>query len=367
MGKRSGGLEGFSYALFAGIALSFFPVFAQVAAPAGNDPAPAPAGIGAPAEPQTQTEEKQTGGKSAIVFESIMQKADKAFVEMAMKGASQAKTELGTAYEEHYIEDASKREETLKRIAESGVTHIIAVGFENVLPVLKLAEQFPQTNFTVIDGMVPPLFPNVRSVIFRDNEGGFLVGMIAAQASKSGVIGFVGGMDVPLIRNFAYGFEQGAKYARPDIKVIRSMIGNTSAAWNNPARGSALAEEQFSKGVDVVFACAGGSSQGVLLAASKNRKLAIGVDTNQNGMYPGSVLTSLVKRVDKAVFESLKLSRDNNFEAGIKYMGISDAALDYAVDANNKNLITKAMVDKVENAKDLIIRGLLDVQVYSPN
>lgn len=331
----------------------------------------APDAAGAPAETKPaasahDSTQKNIGG-IALIYETNVQKSDRSFTEMALKGANQAQTERGIKYQEYAIGENDDREATLKKAADSGVSFIVAVGFENVTPVVKLAEQYPQVKFTVIDGMVPPLFPNVRSVIFKDQEGGFLAGMLAAMASKSGVIGFVGGMDVPIIRNFAYGFEQGAKHARPDIKILRSMIGNTRAAWNNPARASALSEEMFRGGADVIFGCAGGSSQGVLLAASTNEKLAIGIDANQNGLYPGSVLTSLIKRVDKAVYDTLRNAQEGTWEAGIKYMGISESALDYTVDMNNKRLITKEMVDKVEAAKDMIIRGSLEVQSYSPN
>jgi basic membrane protein A len=315
----------------------------------------------------TQDSIKKESVGVAIIFEVNVQKSDKSFTEMAMKGANQAQTERGIKYQEFQLTEADDREAMLKQAADSGANFIIAVGFENVAPVMKLAEQYPQVKFTVIDGMVPPLFSNVRSVVFKDQEGGFLAGMLAAMASKSGVVGFVGGMDVPIIRNFAYGFEQGAKHARPDIKILRNMIGNSRAAWNNPARASAITEEMFRGGADVIFGCAGGSSLGVLLAANKNEKLAIGIDANQNGLYPGSVLTSLIKRVDKAVYDTLRATQDNSWEAGIKYMGISESALDYTVDLYNKKLITKEMVDKVEAAKDMIIRGSLEVQSYSPN
>jgi basic membrane protein A len=324
---------------------------------------------GTPITFEQQTEAKPVIQVSApaILFEINVQKTDKAFTEMAMKGAALANSERGIKYKEFLLQSGDDRETTLRKMAESGSKHVIAVGFENVLPVIKIAESFPHTKFTVIDGMVPPLYPNVRSVVFRDNEGGFLAGMLAAMASKSNVIGFVGGMDAPMIRNFAYGYEQGAHYIKSDIKVLRSMIGNTRESWNNPARGSALAEEQFSQGADVVFGCAGGSTTGVLLAAHKNNKLAIGIDSNQNNLFPGSVLTSLVKRVDKAVYDTLKADQENNWEPGTRYMGLSESALDYAVDMNNKSLVTKEMVDKVEIAKDMIIRGAMEVESYSPN
>ncbi len=312
----------------------------------------------APAKPSTHF-------KPAILFEGD-KKGDKAFVEMALKGAALAKTELHINYDEYTLAAADDREQTIRRIALSGATHIIAVGFENVVPVLRLAEAYPNIKFTVIDGMVPPVYPNVRSIVFKDNEGGFLVGMLAAMQTHTGTLGFVGGMDVPLIRNFALGYESGARLVRPDIKVIRGMIGTTRTAWQNPQRAETLAEEEIAQGADVIFACAGGSSLGVLKAAHAKGKLAIGIDANQDSIYPGTVLTSLLKRVDKAVYETLKAGNENRWEAGIRYMGVADGALDYTVDVNNQKLVTKDMVDKVENAKDMIIRGSLIVPSYSP-
>jgi len=306
-------------------------------------------------------------GRPAIIFETALQKTDKAFIEMAHRGAEQAKKELGLKFDDYTIGINEDREKKLQMIADSGASMIIAVGFENVAPVIHLADRYPATRFVVIDGIVPPSFHNVQSVIFKDNEGAFLVGMLAAQTSKTNIIGFVGGMDVPLIRNFEYGYRQGARYVRKDIKVLAAMIGDTRAAWSNPARGAALAQAQFQEGADIVFAAAGGSSIGVLSAAHEAGKFAIGIDSNQNGLYPGTVLTSLVKRVDLAVFNTLKSSQEKEWQPGIKYLSAADGYLDYAVDNNNRNLISKETIDKIEAAKDLILRGILKVDAYSPH
>jgi len=303
----------------------------------------------------------------AVLFETVGQKTDKSFIEMARRGAEQAKKELGIKFTEYTIEEGEDREKKLQAIADTGTVMIIAVGFENVVPVIHLADHYPGTHFVVIDGLVPPSFSNVQSVLFNDNEGAFLVGMIAAMESKTDIIGFVGGMDVPLIRNFAYGYEQGAQYINKDIKILRSMIGTTREAWNNPERGAELAHAEFEQGADVVFAAAGGSSIGVLRAAHDSGKYAIGIDTNQNMLYPGTVLTSLVKRVDIAVFNTLKASRDNQWQPGTRYLSAADGYLDYAVDSNNRALISKEMIDRIETVKDQILRGLLKVQAYSPN
>lgn len=291
---------------------------------------------------------------------------DMAFIDMMKKGAMRARSEVGIEYQEARMEDGAERTGFISSVAESGATHVVAVGFQNVVPVLALAEKYPEVKFTVIDGIVPPLFPNVQSIVFRDQEGAFLVGMIAGFLSPTNKIGFIGGMDVPLINNFALGFYQGARYANPDIEMLRDTVGDTPAAWSNPERAKTLAKKEFNNGAGVIFAAAGGSSVGVLEAAEEMGRFAIGVDTNQNGLFPGTVLTSMVKRVDKAVYDTLTNGFSGRWEPGIKYLGIRENALDYAVDVNNKSLVTKDVIDKVEDAKDRIIRGLIEVETYEP-
>jgi basic membrane protein A len=303
--------------------------------------------------------------RPVIIYETG-EDGDRAFIDMMKKGAQRARSEVGIDYQEARLPQGSDRTAFIKQVAESGVTHIIAVGFQNVVPVLALAEQHPEVKFTVIDGIVPPLFQNVQSIVFKDQEGAFLVGMIAGYLSPTNKIGFIGGMDVPLINNFALGFFQGARYANPDVEMLRDNVGDTPLAWSNPERAKTLAKKQFNNGVGVIFAAAGGSSVGVLEAAEEMGRFAIGVDTNQNGLFPGTVLSSMVKRVDKAVYDTLTNGFSGRWEPGIKYLGIRENALDYAVDVNNKNLVTKQVIDKVEDAKDRIIRGLIVVESYEP-
>ncbi len=304
--------------------------------------------------------------RPALIFESSGKQSDNAFIEMMQRGAKRAHEELGVKYQEFNQPEGVDRVAFMRGIAQSGVTHIIAVGFQNVVPVLTLAEKFPEVKFTVIDGIVPPLFPNVQSINFKDQEGAFLVGMIAAKVSTTNKIGFIGGMDITLIQNFASGYYQGARYARKDVELLRDVIGSDASAWNNPDKANALAKKQFNAGAGVVFAAAGGSSIGVLHAAQEMGKYAIGVDTNQNGIYPKAVLTSMVKRVDNVVYDTLANAYSGKWESGVKYLGIRENALDYAVDLHNKDILPKAVIDAVEDAKDRIIRGLIQVEVYSP-
>ncbi len=206
---------------------------------------------------------------------------------------------------------------------------------------------------TVVD------LPNVQSVVFKEQEGSFLVGMMAAMASKTGKVGFVGGMDIPLIRKFECGYEQGAKYANPKAEVYQNMTGSTGAAWNDPARGGELAKAQFAKGADVIFAAAGGTGMGVYQAAKDSGKLAIGVDSNQNHIHPGTMLTSMLKRVDVAVYNVSK-----NHVPGMSVLGLKEAGVDYALDKNNEKLVTAEMKKKVDAAKADIIAGKIKVADY---
>lgn len=303
--------------------------------------------------------------KPAVVYITIEEDIDNSFIASAITGTERAKKELDINTDLFSIDPDKDVYDALKAIVRKGYSPIIAVGNQNVLPVQNLADHYPKTRFSVVDGLVPPLYPNVQSVTFKDHEGAFLIGYIAAYASKTNHIGFIGGMDVPLIRNFGTGYEQGAKLANPDIRVDQDMVGDTSAAWNNPERAFKLAREQFDSGADIIFAAAGGSTRGALKAAQIYKKLGIGVDTNQNGLYPGSVLTSLVKRVDIAVYDTLKNAKEGQWQPGIKMLGLKEGALDYAVDRNNKSLLTNELVDKVANVKERIINGIIDVKSYT--
>jgi basic membrane protein A and related proteins len=225
-----------------------------------------------------------------------------------------------------------------------------------------VAKEFPALHFTVIDSAVK--LPNVQSVLFKEHEGSFLVGIAAAMASKTGKVGFVGGMDIPLIRRFACGYVQGAKFANPSIEVIQNMTGTTPAAWNDPARGGELAKGQFDRGVDVVYAAAGGTGLGVYQMAKDSGKLAIGVDSDQNYLHPGTMLTSMVKRVDLAAYDSLMAEKNGTWQPGISVLGLKEGGVDWAVDQYNEKLITPEMKAKVEQAKADIISGKIKVQDY---
>ena len=292
----------------------------------------------------------------AVVFD-MGGKFDKSFNEAAYNGIERWKKETGKPYLEFEVSNESQREQAIRRMAERGANPILGIGFGQASGIEKVAKEFPKLNFTIIDMVVQQ--PNVQSVVFKEQEGSFLVGTMAALASKTGKVGFVGGMDIPLIRRFQCGYEQGAKYANPKAEVFANMTGTTGAAWNDPARGGELTKAQFAKGADVVFAAAGGTGVGVYQAAKDGGKLAIGVDSNQNHLQPGTMLTSMLKRVDVAVYNAAKAH-----QPGVTVLGLKEGGVDYAMDDNNAKLVTADMKAKVEEAKADIISGKIKVADY---
>ncbi|KNZ31059.1 MAG: membrane protein [Methylibium sp. NZG] len=292
----------------------------------------------------------------AVVYD-MGGKFDKSFNEAAYNGIERWKKETGKPYLEFEVSNESQREQAVRRMAERGANPIIGIGFAQASSIEKVAKEFPKLNFTIIDMVVK--LPNVQSVVFKEQEGSFLVGVMAAQASKTGKVGFVGGMDIPLIRRFQCGYEQGAKFANPKVEVFANMTGTTGAAWNDPARGGELTKAQFAKGADVVFAAAGGTGIGVYQAAKDAGKLAIGVDSNQNHLQPGTMLTSMLKRVDVAVYNAAKAHAP-----GVTVLGLKEGGVDYAMDTHNAKLVSAEMKAKVEAAKADIISGKIKVADY---
>ena len=245
--------------------------------------------------------------KPAVVFD-MGGKFDKSFNEGIFNGVRQFKEETGTEFGEFEVTAEAQREQALRNFARRGFDPIIAVGFAQAPALESVAAEFPDTRFSIIDAVVD--LPNVQSIIFKEHEGSFLVGILAAMASETGKVGFVGGMDIGLIRRFACGYEQGVKYVNPEADVFQNMTGTTPAAWNDPVKGGELAKSQFDRGADVVYAAAGGTGLGVLQAAADTGNLSIGVDSNQNYLHPGSVLTSMLKRVDVAAYNVFKSAKD---------------------------------------------------------
>ncbi len=292
----------------------------------------------------------------AVIFD-MGGKFDKSFNQAGYQGAEQWKKETGKAYLEFEISNDTQRVQAIRRMAERGASPIISIGFAQASALQQVAKDFPKTHFAIIDARVN--MPNVQSVLFKEHEGSYLVGAMAALVSKTGKVGFVGGMDIPLIRKFQCGYEQGAKATNAKIEVFSNMTGTTSSSWNDPTRGGELAKAQFAKGSDIVFAAAGGTGVGVYQAAKDAGKLAIGVDSNQNHLQPGTMLTSMVKRVDVAVYNVLK-----GWTPGVQVLGLKEAGVDYALDQYNAKLITPQLKAKVEAIKADIIAGKVKVADY---
>ncbi|MDD8024688.1 MAG: BMP family ABC transporter substrate-binding protein [Paracoccaceae bacterium] len=287
-------------------------------------------------------------------------KFDKSFNEAAYGGAKKWVDETGGSYKELEMQSEAQREQALRRLAESGANPIVMTGFAFGDVLNTVAPDYPDTKFAIIDMVVDQ--PNVRSVVFTEEQGSFLVGMMAAQASKTGTVGFIGGMDIPLIRKFACGYAQGVKAVNPDAKVIQNMTGTTPSAWNDPVKGSELTKAQISQGADVIYAAAGGTGIGVLQTAADEGILSIGVDSNQNYLHPGQVLTSMLKRVDNAVYEAFKAG--DALEPGIHVMDLKADGVGYALDDNNAALITDEMKATVDAAAAKIIAGEITVHDY---
>jgi len=296
----------------------------------------------------------------AIIFD-LGGKFDKSFNEAAFAGATRWAEETGGTFREVELQSEAQREQALRRFAEAGSNPIVMAGFAFSDALSQVAPDYPDTKFAVID--VDWLdMPNVRGIGFQEHEGSYLVGMMAAQASKSGTVGFIGGMDIPLIRKFACGYAQGVMAANPDAKIISNMTGTTPAAWNDPVKGSELTKAQISQGADVVYAAAGGTGVGVLQTAADEGILSIGVDSNQNHLHPGKVLTSMLKRVDNAVFDAF--TQGDNLESGNVHMGVANGGVGYAMDENNAALVSADMQAAVDAASAKIASGELTVHNY---
>ncbi len=299
--------------------------------------------------------------KPAVVYD-LGGKNDKSFNESAYTGAEQFKTETGMAYRDFEIQNDSQREQAMRRFARDGHNPIVAIGFSQAAALEKVAKEFPDTKFGIVDMVVD--LPNVRSIVFKEHEGSYLVGVMAAKASKSAKVGFVGGMDIPLIRRFACGYAGGVKSVSGSAEVFENMTGTTGAAWNDPVKGGELAKSQFDRGADVVYHAAGGTGIGVLQAAADAGKLGIGVDSNQNGLHPGSVLTSMLKRVDVAVYNAFMDVKNDKWSTGFAVLGLKEGGVGYAMDDNNKSLVSDEMKMAVEKASADIISGAVSVHDY---
>jgi basic membrane protein A and related proteins len=297
----------------------------------------------------------------AIVYD-FGGKFDRSFNQSASEGATRFTKETGSAVREFEITNAAQREQAMQQMARRGATIIVAIGFTQASAVEKIAKQFPKVMFTIVDAVVD--LPNVQSINFREQESSFLCGMAAALASKTGKVGFVGGMDIPLIRKFALGYVEGAKFVNPNAEIFQNMTGSTPAAWGDPTKGAELAKSQFGRGADVIFHAAGATGIGVMQAAKDSGRLSIGCDSNQDYLHPGSVLTSAVKRVDVATYKAFLDAKNGTWKPGQTVLGLAEEGVDYSYDEFNRSILTPEMKQKLDQAKAEIIGGKIKVSEY---
>ena len=265
-------------------------------------------------------------------------------------------------------------EPAMRAFAERGYDLVIGVGFAQGPIMQNVARDYPNIHFAIIDGVIfeddgKTPKANVASLVFKEHEGSYLVGLIAGMTSTTGTLGFIGGMDIGLIHRFEGGFEQGAKAANPKIQVIQNYVGVTDAAWNNPGKGKEIALAQISKGADVIFTAAGNSGLGAFDAVEQAGKDAsgrathfvIGVDSNQNMVKPGFVLTSMVKHVDNAVYDIVKDVVNHRFQGGFHVFGLDSDGVGYVMDSNNQNLVSPEAIRAAEEAKTKIVEKQITV------
>lgn len=288
---------------------------------------------------------------------------DKSFNSAAYRGAMVAKNELGVDVREVETTEDAQVEPALKNFAEKKYDLVIGIGFAQKDALKKAASAYPQVKFAIVDADVQ--LPNVAALMFQEHQGSFLAGALAAMKSKTNVIGFIGGMDIPLIRRFELGYREGAKRVKKDIKILTNYIGVTGDAWNNPTKAKELALSQIHQKADIIFHAAGASGSGLFDAAEESKGvLAIGVDSNQNGLKPGFVLTSMLKRVDVAVFETIKAVKEGRFQAGRVDFGLKDSGIDLAMDENNKPLVEDWMLKELDKLKKDILSAKISVSDY---
>ena len=300
--------------------------------------------------------------KPAVIYD-MGGKFDKSFNEGVWNGVKKFTEETGIEVMEFEVTNETQREQAMRRMVDRGATIVLGVGFAQADAIATVAAENPEVQFSIIDVFWLDA-PNLRQYAFKEHEGSYLVGVAAAHASQTGKVGFVGGMDISLIRKFACGYVGGVKSVNASADVFQNMTGTTPSAWNDPAKGAELTISQIDRGADVIYQAAGGTGIGVIQAAVDSGKLAIGVDSNQNGIAPGSILTSMLKRVDVAAYETFMDSKNGNFTAGVQMLGVAEGGVDWALDENNASLITSEMKAAVEQARADIISGKVTVHNY---
>jgi basic membrane protein A len=315
---------------------------------------------------QSRERDDKTKIHVGIVFD-IGGKDDRSFNAAAWQGVQRAEKDFPIVLRDVEPGNPTSIEPAMRAFAERGYNLVIGVGFAQSPIMERVAKDYPNVNFAIIDGIINQ--PNVASLVFMEHQGSYLVGMIAAKNSKTGILGFIGGMDIPLIHRFAVGYAEGAHAVNPNIQVIQNYVGVTDGAWNNPGKGKELSLAQIGKGADVIFTAAGNSGLGAFDAVEQQGKDAqgrakafvIGVDSNQNGVKPGFVLTSMVKRVDNVVYRLIQELVAGQFKGGFHVYGLQEDGVGYSVDQFNQSLLSPEVIKQVEEAKQKIISGEIKV------
>lgn len=300
--------------------------------------------------------------KAAVVYDRGG-KFDKSFNEGVYNGVKRFSDETGIEVMEFEVTNDAQREQAMRRMVERGATIVLGVGFGQADAIAAVAKDYPEVSFSIIDVSWLDA-PNLRQYAFKEHEGSYLAGVAAALATKTNKVGFIGGMDISLIRKFACGYVGGVKSVNQDIEVFQNMTGSTPTAWNDPLKGAELTRSQMDRGADVIYHAAGGTGLGVIQAAADANKLAIGVDSNQNHLAPGHVLTSMLKRVDVAAYQTFMDAKDGKFTAGVFNLGIKEGGIDLAMDEFNKDLMTADMTAKINAVREDILSGKVEVHNF---
>jgi basic membrane protein A and related proteins len=303
--------------------------------------------------------------KVGLVFD-VGGRGDKSFNDAAYKGLEKAKKDFGIDFEVIDPGDGADRESALRKLASNPeISIVFGVGFIFTEDITKIANDFPKKKFGCVDYSINPttkIPDNLVALVFKEEEGSFLVGSLAALASKNNTVGFIGGMESSLIRRFEKGYTQGAKYINPDVKVLVTYVGVTGEGFKNPGKAEEIAISQYSKGADIIYHASGLSGIGLFKAAKKNNKLAIGVDMDQYNEAPGYVLTSMVKIVDEVIYQTIVDYKNGSFKSGIKSLGLKEKGVGFVYDENNKNLFLPSYKEKLDDITKKINAGEIKIE-----
>jgi len=317
-------------------------------------------------EEKKSTSETISPFKVGLVFD-VGGRGDKSFNDASFKGLEQAKEKLGIDFE--YIEppgEGADREAALRQLAsQPEIKLIFGVGFIFTNDMVEIAKEYPEKKFACIDFSYTPgaVIPeNLSGITFEEEKGSVLIGAIAALVSETQKIGFIGGMESPIIKKFERGYITGAKYMKPDIQIEIGYVGLTASAFKNPAKAKELALGQYNKGVDIIYQASGASGLGVFEAARVEKKYVIGTDQNQENEVPGYVVTSMIKAGDQSVFKTIEAVKNNEFVGGkMNVFGIKTSGTDYIYNENNKKFITEEIHQKVEALRQDVLSGNVKV------